>query len=414
MSKFKICYFLIPFLLFACVNANAQNNWSKRESVGGSKRERAVSFSIGNRGYVALGQDTNNLMLNDLWEYDPGTNSWMQKANFIGVGRRDAIAFSIGTKGYVGTGKDNADSFLGNTLSNFYEYDPGTNVWTMKAAYPGNSGMGIYYATGFSLLGKGYVCCGKSGPSSYSNELWQYNPSTNSWLSRASFIGGPRYGGAAFVIGSYAYFGTGADENVYTQDFYRYDPALNAWTIIAPFPGSGRFACCTFTLDNNGYLLFGTDGGYKDELWQYDPTLNYWVTKSSFPGGERKSGIALTIGTKAYAGTGKSFTGVRRDFYEYSSTAIIGIHEIENNSISSIYPVPVTYTATVKLSDELFTASYKKLTWELVNIEGKILKQESITGNEISFQRDELPSGVYFFSIKSESNTIACKKLVIL
>lgn len=145
--------FLILFLSGSFLEA--QNVWTKRESVGGSKRERGVGFSIGGRGYIGLGQDTLNQMLSDFWEYDPGTNSWTQKANFSGVGRRDAVAFSIGSKGYVGTGMSNADAFAGSTLSDFWQYDPATNAWTSKALYPGSSGGGVYYASGFSVLGKG-------------------------------------------------------------------------------------------------------------------------------------------------------------------------------------------------------------------------------------------------------------------
>lgn len=403
--------FLFLFLFFYSIG-EAQNSWVKRESAGGSKRERAISFSIGSRGYVGLGQDTSNLMLNDFWEFDPATNSWTQKANFIGQARRDAISFVIGNKGYVGTGKNHADAWIGTTLSDFYEYDPLTNIWSAKASYPGNSGGGIYYASGFSLLGKGYICCGKKGSSNYSNELWQYNPLTNTWLSRASFSGIARYGAAAFVIGNYAYVGTGCDENIFVQDFYRYNPATNSWSSIAPFPGSGRFACSAFTLNNNGYLIFGTDGGYKDELWQYDPGLNYWVVKASFPGGERKSAVAFTIGGKAYAGTGKSMTGVRRDIYEYTPTPIVGIEELNNDFISSIYPMPINQSAIITLSDNI--SSYNRLSWQLLSIDGKILQDEILSENNISFQRNDLPSGIYFFIINSDGNTLASKKLIIL
>lgn len=403
--------YLSLFLLFFFIKSEAQNSWVKRESVGGSKRERAVSFSIGNRGYVGLGQDTSNLMLNDFWEFDPGTNSWTQKANFTGQARRDAISFSIGNKGYVGTGKNHADAWMGTTLSDFYEYDPATNVWTSKAPYPGNSGGGIYYASGFSLLGKGYVCCGKRGSSSYSNELWQYNPLTNTWLARAPLIGIARYGAAAFVIGNYAYVGTGCEENIFVQDFYRYNPATNTWSAIASFPGSGRFACSAFTLNDNGYLIFGTDGGYKDELWQYDPGLNYWVVKANFPGGERKSAIAFTIGGRAYAGTGKSMTGVRRDIYEYTPTPAVGINEINHSVISSVYPMPVVHSAIITLSDNF--SGYHKISWTLAGVDGKILQSGAIDSNTINFQRNDLSSGIYFFTINSGGNIIASKKLIV-
>ncbi|MCW3101714.1 MAG: hypothetical protein JWO09_154 [Bacteroidetes bacterium] len=403
---------LFAFIAVFCSFAGAQNIWDKRESVGGSKRERAVGFSIGSRGYVALGQDTINQMLSDLWEFDPGTNSWTQKANFPGVARRDAAAFATGGKGYVGTGMNNADAFAGTPLSDFWEYNPATNVWTAKAPYPGNSGGGIYYATGFAVSGKGYFCCGKRGASSYSTELWEYNPASNTWTPKAPFPGGVRYGGAAFTIGTAGYYGTGTDENILTQDFYKYTPATNTWSAIATFPGAGRFACSAFTLSGRGYLVFGTDGGYKDELWEYNPLTDYWSVKASYPNGERRSGVAFTIGSKAYAGTGKGYSGTHRDFYEYSAAPVIGIEEIDANLISSIYPNPLHSEATVVLSADVMMR-YEKLSWELSDIRGGETRSDEIEGASFTVQRNGLPPGMYLLRIKTEGTYIASQKLII-
>jgi N-acetylneuraminic acid mutarotase len=406
-------FFSVLFFSFLfCSITNAQNIWDKRESVGGSKRERAVGFAIGSRGYVCLGQDTLNQMLKDLWEFDPGTNSWTQKADFPGVARRDAAAFSIGSKAYVGTGMSNADAVVGVPLSDFWEYDPAANLWTAKAAYPGNSGGGIYYASGFSVAGKGYFCCGKRGSSSYSTELWEYNPSGNLWTSKAPFPGGVRYGGVAFTIGNSGYYGTGTDENILTQDFYKYTPLSNTWSAITPFPGSGRFSCSGFTLAGRGYIVFGTDGGYKDELWEYNPLINDWTLKASYPNGERRSGVAFTIGSRAYAGTGKGLTGTRRDFYEYAAAPLIGIEEPGNSSISSLYPNPVSSSATVILSEDIFIST-PALSWELNDISGKLLQSAKIESASFSVQKNTLPAGIYFLCLKSGGACIASKKLVI-
>jgi N-acetylneuraminic acid mutarotase len=412
MKRYCTPFFLFSLMLFFCSSSEAQNTWDKREAVGGSKRERGVGFSIGSRGYVTLGQDTNNLMLNDLWEYDPGTNSWTQKANFPGMARRDAAAFSIGTKGYVGTGMSHADAFIGNPLPDFWEYNPATNSWTSKAPYPGNSGGGIYYASGFAVSGKGYFCCGKRGSSWYSNELWEYNPLSNSWLAKAAFPGGARYGGVAFSIGNYAYYGTGTDENVLTNDFYRYNPATNSWSVIAAFPSSGRFACCSFTLASRGYILYGTDGGYKDELWEYNPLINYWTQKASYPDGERRSGVAFTVGSRAYAGTGKGLTGTRRDFHEYTAAPVIGIEELNTDVISSLFPNPFKESATVVISNNILT-EHQNLTCEIMSIEGRIIQAQSIESPLFIVQRNEIPSGIYFLIIRSEGNFIASKKLIV-
>jgi N-acetylneuraminic acid mutarotase len=401
---------LFILLITIGIQTNAQNTWDKRESVGGSKRERAVGFSIGTRGYIALGQDTLNQMMNDLWEFDPGTNSWTQKAMFPGLPRRDAVAFTIGNKAYVGTGMSNADAFAGTTLADFWEYNPVTNTWTAKAGYPGGSGFGIYYSSAFSLAGKGYVCCGKQGASSYSNELWQYTPSTNSWAMKAYYPPGVRYGGVAFTIGNYAYYGTGTDENVFTQEFYRYDPMFDVWTAKATFPGSGRFSSSGFSLAGLGYIIFGSDGGYKDELWEYNPASDYWTNQASFPGGARRSSVAFSIGAKAYAGTGKGLTGVRRDFYEYTPSVPMGI-EGESNLISSVYPNPMITSLTVDLSPELFY-SYQTLSWELTDVTGKLIKTSIIRDQTFSIERNGIAKGVYFFNLKESGNTVATKKII--
>ena len=46
------------------------------------------------------------IVTNDFWEYDPSTNTWTQKADFGGTARNWAVGFSIGNKGYIGTGYD--------------------------------------------------------------------------------------------------------------------------------------------------------------------------------------------------------------------------------------------------------------------------------------------------------------------
>jgi N-acetylneuraminic acid mutarotase len=397
-------------LLLLCAQlycSATENTWDKRTACGGSKRERGIGFVIGNRGYVGLGQDTLNLMCNDLWEFDPGTNSWTQKANFPGVARRDAAAFAIGNKGYVGTGIDNADALPGMTLNDFWEYSPVTNSWTSKAPVPG----AVYYATGFAINGKGYLCCGKIGASNYTSQLLEYNPTLNTWTSKAYFPGGPRYGAVAFVIDNIAYLGTGTDENIFTTDFYKYNPLTNMWTAIAPFPGSGRFSCSSFVLNGNGYVVFGTDGGYKDELWIYVPEDNYWYTKASFPGGARRSAVAFTIGNRAFAGTGKGFTGTRRDFWQYTPMEPVGILE-RNEVFSSVYPNPVSTQATIVLSPSLLN-EHEAITYRLSDMMGRTVRTEAVTQTEFVINRDELASGHYTLSLYSTYSLLGSKKVIL-
>jgi hypothetical protein len=60
--------------------------------------------------------------------------TWTQKADFGGTERLSAVGFSIGTKGYIGTGGKYPDP----PYSDFWEYDPATDVWTQKADFAGS------------------------------------------------------------------------------------------------------------------------------------------------------------------------------------------------------------------------------------------------------------------------------------
>ena len=119
---------LSPFV----AQSQTQNFWTKKNDFTGLKRTRAASFVVENHGYVSGGVDTSETVLNDLWQYDPVMDTWAQMASLPGSVRRDAIAFSIGTKGYLGTGIDSSEAQSGNTLADFYEYNPTTNTWTQK------------------------------------------------------------------------------------------------------------------------------------------------------------------------------------------------------------------------------------------------------------------------------------------
>ena len=52
------------------------------------------------------------VLTNDFWEYNPTTNSWSQKEIFPGSNRDKAVGFSINDKGYVGTGSSSTS--IGN------------------------------------------------------------------------------------------------------------------------------------------------------------------------------------------------------------------------------------------------------------------------------------------------------------
>ena len=405
--------FLFIFNILFVLSFHAQSNdWNEMTDFGGGERERAVSFSIGQRGYVATGQDSTNSVQNDLWEYQPSSNTWTQKASMPTVGRRNAIAFSINGIGYVGTGIDSALGVGsgGNPLSDFWAYNPQFNSWTQKANYPDNFGLGIYFATGFSVGSRGYVCCGKKGPNNYSQRTYEYNPLNNTWVQRTNFPGGDRYALTSFSIGTKGYVGTGVDPNVMRKDFYAFTPSLNTWAPIADMPISGRSACSSFTIRVQGFIVFGTDGGFKDELWEYHVGFNMWFSRSSFPSDPRKGGIAFSVGDKGYAGTGKADTsGIRSNFYEYTAAWPVGINDYEDFFELNVYPNPAS---------NYVNFSFKHLTnyqISIFNTTGKLIKNTTLANkNKLKIDLSDVTNGIYFYHIKiNHSTTFLSGKLIV-
>jgi N-acetylneuraminic acid mutarotase len=225
----RILLSLLLLLIGSTSFSQGQNSWTKKAPFGALKRERAVSFAIGDYGYVATGEDTVNITHNDLWRYDPLLDSWTQMADLPGSPRRNAVGFALNDKGYVGTGIDSSESSMGVELKDFWEYDPTLNSWIQKADYPGAGGLGVYYAGAFTADNKGYVTCGKYGPSAYAFDLWEYKPTTDSWSQRANFPGGIRYAVSALSIDNKGYVGMGIDYDLYRKDWWQYDPATNIW-----------------------------------------------------------------------------------------------------------------------------------------------------------------------------------------
>jgi N-acetylneuraminic acid mutarotase len=398
-------------LFFLCLagfgRTQTANYWVKKNDFPGTKRERAVSFSIGAYGYMTTGVDTTELVLNDLWQYDPTLDVWSQKANLPGAARRDAVGFAISGKGYVVTGIDNDESAMGNLLNDLWQYNPELNTWVQKANFPGNSGMGIYFATAFTIDSKGYLCCGKKGPNSYSNELWEYKPSIDQWTQRASFPGGVRYQLASFSIGYNGYVGLGANQDIFKRDFWKYSPGTNSWTQIANLPGNERGSATTFSIGDRGFVCLGSDGGLLDDLWEYKPETDTWFSRATFGGSERKNAIAFNVDGRVFVGTGKGFSGKKASIFEYIPHNFLGLEDLESDL--QLFPNPsndIVQIANIPTSVEsvaLYTSDGKEL-----------VKQKTNNNTSTHVVVADFPNGIYYIYLYGNDNRIISSQRIII
>jgi N-acetylneuraminic acid mutarotase len=400
MNKFLLVGLSLLFAPYFI--AQTENFWTKKADFGGLKRERAVAFSIGDKGYVGTGVDTAEIVHKDFWSYDATIDVWSQIADLPGSVRRNAVAFATEGYGYVGTGIDsvNASAPTATILKDFWKYDPAINSWNQIADYPGAGGNGMYFGTAFAIDSKGYVSCGKVGPNFYVNDLWEYKPSINQWAQLPNFPGGIRYQLSSFVIGYDAYVGLGTDQDMYRKDIWKFSTINNQWTSIADLPASQRASSMTFSIGQRGYVCMGTNGGNLDDLWEYNPFTNDWSTRATYGGSSRKNGIAFEVNGKAYVGTGKGNSGKKSSFYEYTPPAVVGMEELELEIV--VYPNPTS--DFIKIN----STSNQKLDIVLCNIYGQTILNTQNSTIDVS----EIPKGSYVL-IVSSGESISKQKIII-
>ena len=335
-----------------------QDDWDEESSIGGPNgdgldRGSASAFSIGNKGYICLGQGETNPYFGDLWEYDGETGAWSQKADFSGSPRRQAIAFAIDGHGYVGTGQDAT-----GLKKDFYKYDPSTNTWEQLNDFAGTARR---QAVGFASGGQGYVGTGDDGV--LKNDFWMYEPSTDTWIQKTSLPSAPRAGAVGWGFYPAGFIATGED----AQNTYRKD------------------------------------------VWEYNYFTNSWIQRTDLLGPGRKNAIAFQLEGIAFLGTGYNGTFLD-DFYAYY--CIAGIDEQSMKLETTAFPNPVDDRTTISIKEhnvqDMSVRLYSSTGQEIRQFQYKVIGQNSIELNLFS-----LAKGNYFYELTDESRRVSASGKLI-
>lgn len=264
-----------------------------------------IAFSVGGRGYVGLGGDSdnsNNLYFQDLWAYDPVQESWERKNNFPGVARQKATTMVIGNIVYLIGGHyfDMRNNNKPVFLDDVWAYTPETDTWERKNNFPFG---GRCDALSFVIDGKGYLLGGFSRELDYS-AFWMYDPQTDVWCKKADFAGRERCraAGCTFAGKAYVMCGYGIAFAI-LSDCWAYDPHLDNWERISDFPDRGRTDSKAFFLNDKIYLLGGSINGSSaaENFWVYLPDKDRWETTEQYVESINYSYIpTFIINRKAY------------------------------------------------------------------------------------------------------------------
>ncbi len=402
--------FLSVLLLFSGdISAQLQEGWLQRASLPGPARHRSVCVNIGSRIYIGLGHVNAvvDILYDDWWEFDPGANSWTQKASYAGGLRHHGFGFVINNKAYVGMGRA-----PGNALPrDNWEYDPTTNVWIGKSLFPGNGRRG---SVSFSIGNKGYMGTGNTA-SGYTSDFWEYDAAGDFWIQRAFFPPGARFACVGFSIGTKGYIGTGEQSTAPSgskNDLWEYNPATNSWLQRANVPGPARLAACGFSLAGKGYIGTGEDfqsGNNFSDFHKYDPTTNTWVQINDFTGIARRYMVGTSCGVHAFVGTGTNGTNYQ-DWWEFGYLS--GESESESYAgMINFYPNPAVYQTTLYIDKGV---DVQNATLHIFDMSGKNVRSiPEITGNAYTLECEDMQTGTYIYSLRSNTSVIASGKLII-
>lgn len=375
--------------------------WVQKAPFGGTAKHRCTAFSINNKGYIGGGHTNSGSLatFKDYWEYDPGTNCWTQIADFGGGYRYHATAFTIGNFGYVGLGEDDNNAYQ----NDFWKYIPLINTWVQIAAYPGDPRRG---AASFVIDNLGYVGTGQT-EEGYASDFYSYNPTTNSWLAIADFSGEARSSAVAFAHNGKGYLGTGHIIGDDKNDFFEYDPIANVWTQKADVGYLPRQDATGFVVQGEAYIGTGNNAeGTEnfDDFWKYNFENDSWVEVADFDGQGRRYMVSFVIGDVAFCGTGTNGTNFR-DFWAYYP--LLDLNETQPSGSFHIYPNPTADHIEIKNEFEI---NFDQIV--LSDLTGKIILDEKINDLQ-KLNLENFVSGIYLLTILYENKIIHTEKLEI-
>ena len=301
----------------------ATGQWSERTSFPDTKRDRAASFVIDNKVYVAGGADVSGTSLT-MWMFDPATNNWAKRTDIPKgyVCYNNRPIFTIGQKAYASLN----DSYGSNPA--FFEYDAIKNTWQRKNDFPAS--LDQSNPVGFSSNGKGYLGLSSTISTTWQKAkiLWEYDPQSDSWSKKAELpfdyqIIRHAYG----VVGDNLYLlisdfqnKNGIPQKDIEKTMYVLNLTTNTLTRKASFTDVLKTSdFVSFVLNNKIYCglgfmfgytqINGADTAYPNIFYVYDPAKDAWEVGKPFPGPGpgRLYGVGITVSDRAFLGLGYSY-----------------------------------------------------------------------------------------------------------
>jgi hypothetical protein len=269
--------------------ALTSNSWTQRAPIPDERAGFALGMAPNSAGesivYLLGGAVFDVSSGWPAWRYNVATNRWSEATgglfdvvNANGLGK-------VGSKLYF-TGGQNCCDDPTITYNRTWYYDVSARRGGTRANLPLASSGGVSGVIG----GKLYVLPGSCSkePSDPGHcetlpivpQLYRYDPSTNTWVTRRA---APHYhnGGAAGVIDDKLYV-VGGNSSPYLDV---YDPSTNGWQTRAPIPTPGLFVFGA-VLQSKLFVISWNplnSAGNRTRAYSYNPATNSWSSRAAPP-----------------------------------------------------------------------------------------------------------------------------------
>lgn len=384
-NPLKKLYFLALLSIY-CFSSSSQNlGFVPMPDYPGLGRDDASVFVIGNKAYVGIGYMSGFVLGQDFYCFDSNTNTWQAVAQFPGEPRMYATSFTLNGNGYVvgGIGANNT------VYTDVWQYNPSNNSWAqLPTSLPGTLRRGMQAAI---WNDHAYMFFGKDTYNLH-KQVWKFDGSI--WSQLPDFPSIARFQSADVQVDSMVYFVGGFDLSIRTQEVWRFNLQTESWTQLADFPGEDRWYARGFVFNHKIYIGTGwAEAGYVDDFWSYEPVSQNWETAPALAGEYRKGMVSFNIGERAFIGSGTKITGERDPkFWEFVTNA--GITQNENVQFS-LYPNPAKDYLYIGTAEN----SWKCPTYKVVDINGKEIKKGQLQTSDGMIAISGIPDGIYHLVI---------------
>jgi len=395
-------------LLFTIFSTTLFGQWSQSDNFIGIGRNHPVVFTIGDSAYAATGYNTlGQELLADFYRYEPQTGLWTQLADFPGGERGFAVGAAHNGKGYLGFGLQE------NTYKNdLWEFNPTTQSWKELSPCPclGRRHPAFAITTdGKILMGLGDGEDENGVFNTGFKDWWEYDIATDQWVQRPDLPAEGRHHPYYFSLGEEVYVGFGHNHNGIYNDFFRYDVSSGSWTQLNNFPGEARVAGAHFTYQGFGYIVDGEGSDHRNlesgEFYRYNHEADSWETLPFHDGDGLWAPSAFVYKDTAFVfGGDDNSNNSETGFWKYTVGGGIGIEEASDFGSVMVFPNPVSE----KISFLGLGSPVAK--YEIRELSGRAIQRGVWNEHNSSINVESLPPGFYIVQLEGLAGSISISR----